>query len=375
MKKWIAMLLAMLLLLSVFAGCSKAPAQDGSAEQDNASDQQTPDAETPDESGSDAEKPDVENPMDQPVVTGPEEDYTPVSVNVAVMKGPTGMGMAKLMDDSANGTAANDYQFTVSSDASEVMSKLIAGEYDLAALPTNSAAVAYNKTKGGVQMAAICTYGTLYLLQNTEKNETLAASAEDLKGKTIVTFGQGANPEYVLTHILEANGLTVGTDVTIDFKATVDEVLALAATGEAEYVMVPEPNATVVQTKNAAFQTALDLGAEWEKLEGTLVMGCVVTTAAFAEAHPEAVAKFLEEYEASIQYALDETDAAATLCATYEIVPNEAIAKKSLPNCHLTFISGADMQPAVEEYYSVLFGYNPAAVGGAIPDEGFYFVG
>jgi len=212
------------------------------------------------------------------------------------------------------------------------------------------------------------------LLQNTATNETLVSSVEDLRGKTIVTFGQGANPEYVLTHILEQNGLVVGTDVTIEFKAAVDEVLALAATGQADFVMVPEPNATVVQNKNTAFQVALDLNNEWEKLEGQLVMGCIVTTAKFAEEHPEAVAKFLEEYEASINFALENTKDAATLCAKHGIVPSEGIAMKSLPNCHLTFVAGADMQATVEGYYNVLFGYNPKAVGGAVPTEDFYFV-
>ncbi len=372
MKKWIALIMTAVLVLALFAGCAQTADTTDTSDAQGASDAQT---NVPENDAEQEKQQDETEPQDEPVDEQEEEPaYTPVAMNVAVMKGPTGMGMAKLMDDAANGLAANDYTFTVSSDTSEVMSKVIAGEYDIAALPTNSAAIAYNKTEGGVKMVAINTLGTLYLLQNTQKNETLISSVEELRGATIVTFGQGANPEYVLTHILEENGLTIGTDVTVEFKATVDEVLALAASGEADYVMVPEPNATVVQIKNEAFQVALDLNSEWEALEGSLVMGCVVTTTQFADEHPEAIVKFLEEYEASINYALEEMEAAATLCATYEIVPSEAIAKKSLPGCHLTFVSGSEMRTCVEGYYEVLYGYNPAAVGGAVPDEGFYFV-
>ena len=35
-----------------------------------------------------------------------------VTVRATVMKGPTGMGMSKLMKDDANGTSQNDYEFT-----------------------------------------------------------------------------------------------------------------------------------------------------------------------------------------------------------------------------------------------------------------------
>lgn len=386
MKKLLALLMVLVLVVAVFAGCADTNVQtntntdtnDQQTEQNNDvqnndSADKTEDPATDSNTQEDNSGEQENTEPDEPAVDEPAP-YEAVDINAAVLKGPTGMGMAKLMEDAANGTAANNYTFTVSSDTAEVMAKVIAGEYHIAALPTNNAAIAFNKTQGGVKMAAINTLGTLYLLQNTAANETLVSSVSELEGKTIVTFGQGANPEYVLRHILESNGLTVGENVTIDFKATVDEVLALAATGEAEFVMVPEPNATVVQNKNAAFQIAIDMNAAWEEKEGRLVMGCIVTTAKFAEEHPEAVAKFLEEYEASINFALENTQEAAALCAKHTIVPSEGIALKSLPNCHLTFVSGSDMQPAVEGYYNVLFGYNPAAVGGAIPTEDFYFV-
>ena len=377
MKKILVFCLLAALLVAAFAGCASAPAENPAPEQgsepspapETPEQSEAPDAESPDESETPAQEPETSAPAEEP-----ETAYEPVDVNVAVMKGPTGMGMAKLMQDAADGAAANNYAFSVSSDTSEVMGKVIAGEYDIAALPTNNAAMAYNKTEGGVQMLAINTLGTLYILQNTATQPELITSIDQLAGKTITTFGQGANPEYVLTYLLEQAGLTVGEDVTVDFKATVDEVLTLAAAGQADFVMVPEPNSTVVQTKNADFQVALDLNEAWEQTEGTLVMGCLVVSTSFATEHPEAVAKFLEEYEASVNYALENTEDAAVLCAAQQIVPSEAIALKSLPNCHLVFAAGSEMQPLVQGYYEVLYGYNPAAVGGAVPAESFYYV-
>ena len=59
--------------------------------------------------------------------------------------------------------------------------------------------------------------------------------------------------------------------------------------------------------------------------------------------------------------------------AGYEIVPKEPIAQKALPECNITFISGADMKAKVSGYLKVLYDQNPEAVGGTLPDDAFYY--
>ena len=291
-------------------------------------------------------------------------------INVTALKGSTGMGMAKLMAD-----APDNYRFALSSDASDVMTKVISGEYDIAALPTNSAAIAYAKTagEGQIQMLAINTLGVLYLLQRTD--ETPAESLSDLRGQTIVAMGQGANPEYVLNFLLEANGLALGEDVTVEWKATVDEVLAAIVAGSCSFAMLPEPNVSVALSKNSDYGIAFDLTEEWNaSTVGELVMGCLVVRHGFAQAHPAAVAQFLKDYKASIDFILTD-DSAPEVIAAQDIVPAEGVARKALPNCHIVCITGEEMKPTIDAYYEMLFRANPQAVGGAVPDDGFYYVG
>jgi NitT/TauT family transport system substrate-binding protein len=377
MKKTLSMLLILSLLAALLIGCSSgsdtAEATDTTEPTEQVSDQ-TESTEPEEQPAEETETPTEETPEE---VTEPETVYEPVDMNVAVLKGPTGMGVAKLMADSENGEAANNYTFTVDSDTSAVLTKLIAGEYDIAALPTNTAAVANAKTEGGIQMLALNTMGTLYLLENTEGDRAEITSLEELRGATITLFGQGANPEYVLTYVLESAGLTVGEDVTLDFCSAVDEVLAKIASGDWDYALLPEPNATVAQTKSDYAARVMDMNAAWEEASGgqtQLVMGCLAVRAEFAQEHPEAVAKFLEEYQASVEY-ISTADDAAAIIAAEEIVPSEAIAAKALPNANIVCITGDAMQQTVEGYYNVLFDFNPSAVGGAIPDASFYYLG
>ena len=66
-------------------------------------------------------------------------------------------------------------------------------------------------------------------------------------------------------------------------------------------------------------------------------------------------------------------DAAAELVAKHGITANAQIAKRAIPQCNLTFLTGADMQQSVQDYYEILFQANPAAIGGAMPYDDFYY--
>lgn len=293
------------------------------------------------------------------------------ALNVYTIQGPTGVGMVDLMKQNDDGKAANDYDFQVVSSPDQIVAKLTSGEADIAAVPTNLAATLYQKTSGGVQLLALNTKGVLYMLENGDT----VNSVTDLRGKTIYTTGQGANPEYILRYVLEKNGIDPDTDVTIKFLTENTELATALISGEAEVALVPEPVVSTVQSKKASVRNALNITTEWEKItDGSpLYMGCVVARKAFATEHPDAVAAFLSEYETSIQAVTGDVSAAAALCETYGIIASAAVAEKAIPNCQLTFVAGKDMQAALEGYYNVLLEANAASIGGALPDDAFYY--
>jgi NitT/TauT family transport system substrate-binding protein len=139
-----------------------------------------------------------------PASPAPAETGAPkTKINVTALKGPTGMGIVKLMSDAEEGKTENEYAVTLVSTPDEIVSRISSKEADIAAVPTNLAATLYNKTEGGVQLIALNTLGVLYILTN----DGSVSSVADLKGKTIYATGQGATPEYALNYILEKNGL------------------------------------------------------------------------------------------------------------------------------------------------------------------------
>ena len=292
-----------------------------------------------------------------------------VPVNVSVLNGTTGFGMANLMDDAAKGAAALDYRFTVETDASNIVAGLVNGSVDIAALPTNAAATVYNKTQGGVQVLALNTLGVLYLV--TDGSVTVESMA-DLAGKTV--YAPAQNPSFIFQYLCEANGLS---DVTIDNTyAQPADLNTAVASGAVSIAVLPEPMVTVAKSKNPDLKVALDLTAEWDKVApaGSLVQGCVVVRKDFVLENPAAVNTFLVEYGASIADLTGDIEGTAAKIEALGIFTKAAVAAKAIPNCNVCFITGSEMQAALSEFLTIMHGVAPASVGGSIPGDDFYCI-
>ena len=291
------------------------------------------------------------------------------SIRVSVLNGTTGFGMASLMDASAKGEAEQNYEFTVETDASNIVAGLVDGSVDIAALPTNAASTVYNKTQGKVQVLALNTLGVLYLV--TDGSVTVESMA-DLEGQTV--YAPAQNPTFIFQHLVQANGLE---NVTIDNTyAQPADLNTAVASGQVAIAVLPEPMVTVAKAQNQNLVVALDLTAEWDKVnpEGSLVQGCVVVRKEFVESAPNAVAVFLGEYGASIEALTTDIEGTAAKIEATGIFAKAAVAAKAIPNCNVCFITGGEMKAALSEFLTIMHGVAPASVGGAVPGDDFYCI-
>ena len=280
-------------------------------------------------------------------------------LHVLTLKGPTGIGMVKLIEDNPT------YTVDIASAPDEVAAAVINGEFDIAAVPINLAATLYKKTNGAVKIAAINTLGVLYILENGNTINSLA----DLEGKKIYATGQGATPEYVLNALLKENNI----NCEIEFLSEHAALASKMTSGDVVLGMLPEPNVTAALSGNDKLRIAIDLTKEFEKtFEYKLAQGCIIVNAEFAKNNPKALDNFMKQYKASVEFVNSKVDEAATLCEKYEIIPKAPLAKKAIPNCNIVFIEGEEMKTMSNNIFKMLFEANPQSVGGAIPDEAIY---
>lgn len=290
-------------------------------------------------------------------------------IKIAALKGPTSMGLAKLFDDAKNDVEQkNSYTCTILQSPDEVVVGLSKGDFDVAAIPANLASVLYNKTEGKLlKVANINTLGVLYI---ASKDDSIK-SVEDLRGKTIITSGKGATPEFVLRHVLSKHNINPDTDVTIDFKTEHQEVVSsyMLRSDNSAVVMLPQPFLTVAED----LVTNLSINDLWQEVnDSKLVTGVLVVRNEFLNSHKEAFDNFMEEYKSSVEFVNSNTDEASKIIAALDIVP-EPIAKTALPQCNIVYIDGAEMKETLSNYLQSLYDEDAKSVGGNMPDENFYY--
>lgn len=289
-------------------------------------------------------------------------------IRVAVLNGTTGFGIAPLYTSVKSGETASYASIDFYASADLISPLIINGSIDIAAVPTNLAAVLYNKTKGAVDVLAVNTLGVLYLVENGETVKTL----NDLKGKTVYLPGQNSNPEFVLRTLLQLAGII--DEVTLDYTyGSPDELTTALASGTVSLGVLPEPKVTAAMTKNTSLRAALDFTQIWKTATGTeLVQGCLIVRSEFAQAHDGLVEQFLKDYEKSVNKVNEDPAAAADMIVSAGLAANTALVTNALPRCNITYLTGDGMKASLNGFWSALYNILPASVGGALPDDGIF---
>ncbi|HSW36670.1 MAG TPA: ABC transporter substrate-binding protein [Candidatus Limnocylindrales bacterium] len=300
---------------------------------------------------------------EEPVVE-PEEQATDRIINIGVLHGPTGMGIVQLMND-------QNYNIEVVGSPDDLIGKIVTGAIDIAAVPSNLAAALYQRTERQIQLLAINTLGVIYILEDGENVTSIA----DLEGRTLYVSGKGTTPDFVIQYLLKEYGLEPGRDVIIDYFTQHADLAAIMVAGRHDLALLPQPFVTTVLMGNTNLRVALDLTEEWRNVLGTdLPMGVIIGQKEFILENEAALLTFLEKYEQSINFVNTNIPEAAALIAEHGILPNAQIAERAIPYSNIVFISATAGKPLLDDFYNVLYNFNPQFIGGEIPDDEFYFL-
>lgn len=291
-------------------------------------------------------------------------------VKVAALNGPTGLAMVKLMDQ------PDKYDVATFQAPTDVTGKVISGEVDVAAVPSNLAAVLYNKTQGQIVAVSPIALGVLHVLGNDAE----VAEVKDLAGKTIVASGQGGTPEYALQKVLEHAGLKIYEDVQVEWLANHAEVNTKLQTQAGTIAMLPEPFvSTALSTGNAAVSTIFDMNTLWTEATGQgFPMGVLIAQKTFVEERGDDLKVLLNDLADSVAFVNEATDEAAALIVEKGFIGKAEIAKAAIPGCNIVLYMGEEGTQLgasiLRTFNQTLFEMAPSSVGGKVPGEDLYYV-
>jgi len=290
------------------------------------------------------------------------------SLKAGLLNGPSAIPAAYLIENKSDFKSAQ-LDFQIFSGADLELPKLIKGEIDLAVLPPNAAAKIFNKTNGGIVALAVIGQGNISLL-TTDKNYR---DLKSLEGKTVYCAGRGATPEYVFRHVLSSQKIE---NVNLDFSIPNSELAGSLVSGKTEYILVPEPFATVAQIKGKAsgVEAKFCLSDFFEENFPITVLVCNKKSLENPETK-KAIEEYLSAYEKAVSWTNENPDAAGVLVEKHTLGLNAKIAAASIPKGNYVFIPAKKSRPQIENLLKIFEKENPESIGGKLPDTSFYFEG
>lgn len=291
------------------------------------------------------------------------------SINVMVLSGTTGLSLVKLLEEQPAIAPGVTFNYTVIKSPDQMSAKIIAGEADIAAVPTNLAAILYNRGIP-VQLAAITNWGVMYVVGH----DPTIASWADLKGKEIGVTGKGSTPDLLFRYFLEANGIDPERDVRIQYYASPAELTQLVIADKVRLATLPEPWVTEALARNTALSVLLDYQKEWARLEKRDVsypQSALVVRSQLVKEKAAVVRAFLNAAADSSAWVVNNPGAAGSLAEKHLFI-SAAAATEAIPRCNLRFDEAHQVQAEIEYFLAKLHSFQPQSIGGKLPDEGFY---
>ncbi len=288
---------------------------------------------------------------------------------IATLKGPSSMGMIRLIDSLSRDPHAQ-LQVKIHNEPLQVRKMMIDGTADFVILPSTMAAIVYNKGLD-YRLVAVPVWGTLYLIGR----DSTIRQWKDLKGKRVHVMARGMTPDILFRYLLHKSGLDPGKDLHLDYRFPTHIDLAQAVNaGQAELAVLSEPMASLILKNHRDLRRIFSFNDEWSRYEGVRIAETAfMAKAEVLENHREMVEKLLDSYAASTAWVNSHPDSAATLIVRYGILPDSAAALAAIPRVNLTFARAESVREEVMEYFRVFYSMNPEIIGGKIPDEDFIY--
>ena len=254
-----------------------------------------------------------------------------------------------------------------------LLPKLIKNEIDIAFLPLNVAVKTYNSSNHSIKMLCITGNGNIFLITTDQTVNKIA----DLQGIKITVAGQGATHDYLFRYILQENEISLKEkEIILYYSVPNAQIPALLIAGKIDYAVVPEPFVTIAKTKSKKVRIAVDFQEEYKffsKKQQTYPLTVLVARKDFIQNNPALIEKFLNEYQKSYEWTIQNPSAAGKLCEELDFGLNANIIEKSISNANYTFVKARESKEQIQEFLQILMKLDTKTTGDKLPEEDFYY--
>lgn len=298
------------------------------------------------------------------------------SISVGILNGPSAIPIGYMKE---NVEKINNADLIIEkfADPKALLPKLIKKEVDIGFLPVNVAAKVFNSSNGAIKCCAVTGNGNIGLVTKDKSIKRLS----DLEGKKVYVAGKGATPDYLFRYLLSENEIDISEEqnrdaVELDYSIPTNQLAAMLVSDKIKYAVIPEPFISAAQLKSKKVRVAIDFEEEYKTVTrnvSSYPLTVMVVTKEFAEENGELLEEFLEKYEDSYEWTVENPHKAGSLSEKHQLGFNQAIAVKAIPRSNYCFVEAEDGRADIESFLNLFLQYAPESIGGKLPADEFYY--
>ena len=278
------------------------------------------------------------------------------SYQMYLLNGPTGIGGLKMMKD----YKAIDIKMVNA--PNNMLSMIIKGEADIAAIPANMAAIIFNRQLQYKAVAVISE--TKFFIVSANKN---IQTINDLRNKTIYCGTKLAAPDLMLQYLISKEKIEKSN---INYSFSNPDLAKMIASENADAAILPEPfvSSAMLENKN------VHIVVEISKYVENYPVAILIAKDTFINHNKALLNEVLDEYKKSTDYILNNKNEIENLIKNSPMIINPKAAVYGLNRMGLTFYDGAKMKFALNSYYNFLYNFDKQLIGNKIPSDNFYYI-
>jgi len=287
-------------------------------------------------------------------------------INVGILNGPSCIPISFMMEENSNSTKSK-YIFEKFANPQAVLPKMVKNEIDIAFMPLNVAAKAYNLSEK-IKCVAICGNGNLSLVTKDANIKQFT----DIKDKEVYVAGQGSTPEYMFLYLLNQNGIKAN----LNFSVPTTNIPSYLIENQIDYAVLPEPFATIATNKDSNLKKSIDLQEEFKKFNKEFEnypLTVIVCTKEFAKKNPTLVKDFLDEYKKSLENTLNHPKIAAEYTQKHELGLNAQIVEKIIPYSSYVYVPVNQAKEQIYNLLNIFQQIDKKSIGPKLPDDNFFY--
>lgn len=291
--------------------------------------------------------------------------YSKDKIKVVAPDGLPALSLIKMINEDSK-IDDIDIEYKIEKLSESLVMTLMKKDADIAIVPSNLAGQLYNKGLG-YKIGGTVGWGSFYVISRESLN-----SLKDLKGKEIATIGKGLTPDIILQTLLKKNGLDQPKDIKIDYLGSGNELAPLYLSGKKDIVVIAEPMASKIFSKDKNSKANIELNQEWKNLFDVAKgypQSTLIVSENILKENPSFLNKFIEKLKESIIFVeSDDVKRLDYISKAKITLPND-ILDKAIEKANFNFTTAVEGKNEYMIYFKEIAENNKKAIGGKIPDE------